>query len=265
MFAAAAVKLAAAVVAAGAVQPATPIGQGPVRDRISVSYAGSGRVATAYHSTPPNPGGGPDHDYARDTSTQAWSYTFTHALSVAGCAAGGRCGRPVDLVGATGSEHASGTIDHKHVDGIYRIDNASEHCQVHGTAPRGAALQPVLEVALSQGGRAITVIAENPVEEALLLLPTTCPGQGDSLDGLLNNYFTPGFSFSAAYGPDRWFAAAPVTISLSSLRPGSAMNIKLRQTAAGTPPRNCAVVHPSYEHCTTTGSWSGMLTLRLSG
>jgi hypothetical protein len=43
------------------------------------------------------------------------------------------------------------------------------------------------------------------------------------------------------------------------------IEIPLRDTAAGTPPKHCAVHDPSFERCKTGGSWRGALTLTSKG
>ncbi|MHB8689887.1 MAG: hypothetical protein ACYDHH_01450 [Solirubrobacteraceae bacterium] len=151
-------------------------------------------------------------------------------------------------------------IAHTHIDGLYRFDDRAANCHLSYSTPRGAQLQTVLQFAYAKHGRALAVTAEIPVDQALLLLPPTCPAQGDSIDGLLDNYFTPGFSFDTSYGSARWFTSATVEIPLARLHRSTVVRIHLRNTRAGTPPRNCDVPNPAYERCTTTGSWSGVLT-----
>lgn len=230
---------------------------------VSVSYAGSGTVATRYQSTPPNPGGGPDSNIARDSGGQSWSLRFDQQLAIGRCGQAAQEGCPivVNLAGATGFERATATIDHAHIDGLYHFDNAAMQCHVHAVTPRGAQLSVSLQVTLLPG--AISVVAENPMEQALVTLPAGCPGQTDSLDGLLDTYATPGFSFNQAFGPAQWFTSAPIRIPVKSLERGT-VRVPVAQSAAGIPPRGCDVPAPAYERCSTAGSWSGLLTFRHS-
>jgi hypothetical protein len=262
----AAAHLAALIAAAAPAQSPPPVslGRGPVVARVAVSYSGSGRVDTRYRSTPPNPGAKPDHNYAHDTSRESWRFTFASTLEIGGCSGRG-CTAPVTLSGARGSERISGTISHTHVDGIYTLDNAVAHCHLQYATTRAATLGPSPQLTLTPGTGAFTVVANDPLEQALIGLPPTCQGRGDSIDGLLDNYFAPGFSFSARYGADRLLTSAPVRIPVASLSAGRTVRVKLHETAKGTPPRGCAVVHRRYEHCTTTQAWSGVLSFRPAG
>jgi hypothetical protein len=224
--------------------------------RFSVTYQGSGSWHTTYHSEPPNPGGMHDTNDAADRSSQRWGLRFAGSLG----------SRSAVLDTATGTEHATGVIDHTHIDGLFTADDIAAHCAVTDAIPPGSALQAQLSARLSahspgRPGR-LTLTAGNPVATALDFLPGGCPGQTDSLDGLLDNYFTPGFSFSPDWGADRWFASRAVSIPRAVLQRARAVVIRLRETRAGTPPTNCAVRFPSYERCATGGSWSGTLTLR---
>src|SRR4051812_48653518 len=56
---------------------------GPTRSDASfvATYSGAGSYATRFHATPPNDGGKPDTNDARDSSTQAWSIKFPKALA----------------------------------------------------------------------------------------------------------------------------------------------------------------------------------------
>ncbi|MHB8689886.1 MAG: hypothetical protein ACYDHH_01445 [Solirubrobacteraceae bacterium] len=73
-----AVATAAAVAAAAAA--AAPIAAASAVTRFTITYTGSGRVATSYHSTPPNVGGNADTNFAHDSSTQAWKLRFDQQL-----------------------------------------------------------------------------------------------------------------------------------------------------------------------------------------
>jgi hypothetical protein len=217
--------------------------------KFHVLYAGSGTWHTDYHSNPPNPGGNPDTNDAHDSSVQHWSLRFLPSL---------RLGM-TDLSGARGRTSFVGLIQHQHVDGLYSFDNGSIRCRVHAATARGAHLGARLEI--RQSGRRIELRALIPVSEAVDLVPGECPGQGDAIDGLANNYFMPGFSFAAGYGPERWFRSAPVSMPLASLQRASRVTFHLRPAAGAAPPRNCVVPQPSYERCRTTGRWRGTLTL----
>jgi hypothetical protein len=190
-----------------------------------------------------------DTNDAHDSSTQRWNLRFTDELGL----------RSAALDTVTGAEHATGVIDHTHIDGLFTADDQSVRCTVSETMPPGLRLQAGLQVS---DERELTLTALSPVVTALELLPGECPGQTDPLDGLFDNYFTPGFSFSPDWGPDRWFTARRVGIPSAVLRRARAIVIRLHETRAGTPPANCAVTFPSYERCSTGGSWSGRLTLR---
>jgi hypothetical protein len=107
----------------------------------------------------------------------------------------------------------------------------------------------------------VGVTAYNPVSTALTLFPAQCPGQGDSIDRVLDFYAQPGFSFSSQYGPDRWFTSHEVVIPSAVLHHSRKITIPLRETKTGTPPHRCAVENPEFEHCRTGGSWRGVLTL----
>src|SRR5207237_9108209 len=110
--------------------------------------------------------------------------------------------------------------------------------------------------------KTIFVRALNPVSDVLLLLPTTCPGQGDSIDGLNDNYFTPGFSFATGYGPDRWFTSTKVRIPAKAFHHASRITVPLVDTPDGAPPADCALPDPSIARCKTGGSWRGVLTFK---
>jgi hypothetical protein len=233
--------------------------------RFAVSYTGSGRWHTVYHSEPPNPGGRHDTNDAHDSSTQKWSLRFTSILTIPSCSATRarreRCARLGSLTGATGRTSATGVIDHTHIDGLYQADNASEHCKVAIKTGAGTPPPPSVSVRYLPGSANVSLTALIPVAGALVLLPSECPGQGDSLDGLENNYFTPGFSFASGFGPQRWFTSRSVVIPAATLHRAGRITIRLSDTAHGTPPPHCAVPDPAYERCSTGGSWTGALVL----
>jgi hypothetical protein len=226
--------------------------------RFRVTYVGAGAWSTTYHSTPANPGGNPDTNDAHDSSSQRWSLTFVEPLT---WHAGARGLRMLQLDGARGITHATGQIAHNHRDGLYAFDDASISCQVAFSTPADRRLSAVLVATYLPSSRRLRLIAFNPVSEALSLLPQQCPGQGDSLDGLSDNYFTPGFSFASGYGPDRWFRSRPVLIPLAVLRRAAALTIHVGPAPNGAPRADCAVPDPAWQRCRTGGSWQGTLTL----
>jgi len=225
--------------------------------RFTVTYTGSGRWATSYHAEPSDGGGRHDTDTAGDSSTQKWSETFSHTLVIPACG----CGSPPQLTGAHGASSATGQIDHVHLDGLYTQLNASERCTVRSATPAGMTLETAVDLGYDRRSHSITLTASNPVGDALLLLPPECPGQGDALDGLADNYFTPGFSFAPAWGPTRWFTSATVSIPMSVVHRASRITIPLAAARSDRPPRDCSVPHASWQRCRTGGSWSGTLTL----
>jgi hypothetical protein len=228
--------------------------------RFAVTYTGFGRWHTDYRSTSPNPGGAPDHNHAHDWSTQRWSLRFTSLLTLSGCPGPG-CSGVHSLSSATGTTSATGHIDHVHVDGLYRFDDVSERCRVSASTPAGARLAATLVVRYRPASRSIVVRALIPVEAALTLLPSACPSQGDSIDGLADNYFTPGLSFARGFGPDRWFLSRRVVIPVSLLDRMSSIRIRFSDTRMGTPPANCVVPDPARQRCHTGGFWTGVVAL----
>jgi hypothetical protein len=234
-----------------------------------VLYKGSGTWKTVYHSNPPNQGGNPDTNDAHDSSTQAWKLTFDGKVTVKPCGRpkGGGADPCKGLKGpsaATGATTAIGQVDHKHVDGLFTSQNRSVSCKLSArTTPKQQ--QPAsIGITYSPAKRTIAVTAYDPVSYVLSVLPSQCPQQGDAIDGLYDNYFMPGFSFSTGYGPDRWFTSAKVTIPANVFHHATEITIPFAATAAGTPPKGCAVQNPSYERCSTGGSWTGVLTFKLS-
>jgi hypothetical protein len=136
----------------------------------------------------------------------------------------------------------------------------AQSCRLAAATPPGALLAASLDVRPVAGGLAIAVTAHDPVAGAALALPTQCPAQADSLDGLLDTYATPGFSFAPGFGPARWFTSRTVFIRLAVLRRTRRLAVAVGPAAASVPPRHCAVRHPSIERCATGGSWRGVLT-----
>lgn len=218
--------------------------------RFAVTYHGSGTWHTTYHSEPPNPGGMHDTNDAHDTSTQHWRLSFAQPAPL----------RRGVLAAATVTERATGSIDHTHIDGLFAADNASEHCSVSYATPARTAANVTLSLSVRNG--VLTVAVADPMATALTLLPQTCPGDADPIDGLFSNYFMPGFSFAQGWGPDRWFASTIVRVPLRAARRARRITVREHATPSGTPPVSCAVAHPSYERCTTGGAWSGVLVLR---
>jgi hypothetical protein len=171
----------------------------------------------------------------------------------------------VSLNEGLGASSASGSIDHTHIDGLYRFDNVAERCRVKAVTPADTPLPATVSVRYLPALRSVAVTALIPVSQVLVLLRQACPGQGDSIDGLADNYFMPGFSFAAGWGPERWFAAAPAVIPVSVLDRARKVTIREADTPHGTPPRGCRVDEPAYERCRTGGSWRGTLTLAAVG
>ena len=245
--------------------------RGPVRAtaRFIATYTGSGTYHTTYHATPPsdpnNPGGPHDTNDASDSSTQQWSLRYRNVLTVPACAKHGPlktdpCWRVLGLFDASGTSTATGTIKHSHVDGLFAGDNATAQCQLSAATPRGALLTAAIRILYSRRTRTFALTALDPMVDALSRLPGGCP-QGDSIDGLYDDYFIPGFSFLHGYGPNRWFAGRTVVIPARVFHHSKTIAIPLAATPSGTPPADCAVADPSREQCSTGGAWSGMLKL----
>jgi hypothetical protein len=230
-----------------------------------LTYTGSGNNETVYHSEPPNPGGRHDTNNARDSSTQRWALNFLRPLTIPRCGApragvADPCLRIRTQAAATGVNQVAASVAHTHVDGLFPAQNRSIRCRMSVSTPAGARLRAAVRLRYSARARAITVTALIPVTGALTIMPGACSGQGDSIDGLADNYFTPGFSFSVRYGPERWFKSADVVIPEAVFHRAARIRIPLGVTSGGRPPRHCAVTHPEYERCTTGGAWSGVLT-----
>jgi hypothetical protein len=236
--------------------------------RFVVGYAGAGANATRYHSEPPNAGGAADVNDARDTGSQRWALTFRRPLVIPACAAGREtdpCRRVGGLTGATGTVVVAGTVDHVHDDGLYRALDRAVRCRVRWSAPRGYVFRASIDARYAPRRRAVVITARDPVTDADGFLPGACPQQGDSVDRLLDNYFTPGFSFATGYGPERWFVSRSVAIPVAVLHRARLIRIRLSGPRPGAAPAGCAVSRPSIERCRIGGAWSGVLTLRAAG
>jgi hypothetical protein len=219
-----------------------------------------------YHATPPNAGGAPDINDAYDRSEQRWGVTFTKILSIPSCgrapgAKGDPCARIASLSGASGTARANATVAHRHLDGLFPAQNASIRCRVRAAGLPGRPLTAAIRLRYSPAARTIAVTALNPVADPLILVPGQCPGQGDPIDGLADNYFMPGFSFAQGFGSDRWFKSKTVVIPAGVFHKAARITIPLGDTPAGTPPPKCAVKSPEFERCAVRGSWAGVLTL----
>jgi hypothetical protein len=160
---------------------------------------------------------------------------------------------------------ASGSVDHTHRDGLFAFDDTSIQCRVAASTLAHERLNAGLEVTYLPASRRLRLTALNPVAQVLDLLPQQCPGQGDSLDGLNDNYFMPGFSFAAGYGPDRWFRSRSVLIPVATLERVGTISVHLGPGPGAAPPADCAVPNPSWQRCRTSGAWHGTLTLRRLG
>lgn len=233
--------------------------------RFVVTYQGSGTWRTTYRSRPPNPGGKPDKNSAQDSSSQTWRLTFRRRVAVPTCQpldSSDPCRSLRGLSGAIGPTGAAGRIRHIHVDGLFRSLNASANCRVRARTRPGGGVGASIDLRYAPDSQTVGVTALNPVASVLNLLPTTCPNFPDGIDGLFDNYFTPGFSFAPQYDADRWFTSRRVAIPVAVLHRSATITVRLTRTRAGTPPRHCAVKNRRIEHCTTGGSWRGVLTFQ---
>jgi hypothetical protein len=231
----------------------------------TVTYSGAGDWRTRYHATPSNPGGRRDTNDVRDSSTQRWRLRFRRPVAIPVCGpppAGGAdpCEALAGPNGARGPTAVTARVDHVHVDGPFRSLNRTVRCELTRRTGAAARVAAAVDLRYAPGSGSIEVTARNPVSTALTRLPTACPRQGDSLDRLLDNYFTPGFSFDPAYGSDRWFTSRTVGVPADVFHRSATISMRLADTRAGTPPRACAVREPAIERCRTRGSWSGVLT-----
>jgi len=231
-----------------------------------VAYVGSGTWKTTFHATPPNPGGKPDANDARDSSTQRWDLTFRKPLAVPACTPDPAvCAAVTGPVGASGNADVVGRIDHRHVDGLYRDLDRAVRCTVRTGSPRVRLPRPAVGVRYDAGAARFAVWATDPVGGALGSTPAACPGQGDPIDRILDDYFIPGFSFAAGWGPERWFTPAPVSIPAATFLRAERIVVRLGDARENTPPRACARANPSYERCSTGGGWAGRLVLTRTG
>jgi hypothetical protein len=264
----AAIALCLAAPAAASAKPAVTTTPGPERStaNLAVSYAGEGTYWTHFNAHPPNPNGKDDKNSARDTSRQSWAIKFRRKLAVP------TCGQPADgsadpcasltgLSGASGPTTIQGRVNHKHVDGIYRQLDRTVKCKLRESPSKRKRLDASIVVRYIPESASIGISATNPISTAVSFFPGACPKQGDSIDRILDFYAMPGFSFADSYGPERWFASREVVIPADVFRKSKKIAIRLSDTAAGTPPKRCAVNDPSFERCKTGGSWSGTLTL----
>jgi hypothetical protein len=241
---------------------------GPYRAhaRFLVTYRGIGFYNTVFHAHPPNPGGADDTNDARDSSAQAWVLRFRRRIAIPPCGtpAGGDsdpCLGLAGLSGAIGATTATGEVRHVHVDGLYRVLDRTVTCRMQQRTSARTAVGASLGLRYLPGSLSVGVTAYNPVASVLTTFPPQCPEQGDSIDRILDFYAAPGFSFAGGYGADRWFTSAEVAVPASVLHRSTKITIPLADTPAGRPPPDCAVMDPSFERCTTGGSWSGVLTL----
>jgi hypothetical protein len=255
-----AVAAAALVLPAGATAGSRPYSFEPApysaKPRFTAAYAGTGSWRTDFHATPPNPGGDPDTNDAHDSSAQAWRLRLDGELAVAA---------PRDLSGAHGRTLVVGHVDHTHVDGLFTELDRDVACTLKGSTGRGAPVAASLAVRLSRPAGTLALTAGNPLATVLTNMAMACPNQGESIDRILDNYFTPGFSFASGFGPDPWLTSGTVAIPARVLHRAARIDVAMRPRAAGRPPADCAVPNPSYEACSTGGSWDGVLTLRRSG
>jgi hypothetical protein len=264
--------MAALVMLPGAAASAKPRfttvpGPSQANARFTVTYKGGGNFHTVFHATPPNPGHKSDTNDAHDTSTQTWDVKYRGALTVPACGqaadgSGDPCDALAGLTGLRGATKATGRVNHKHVDGIYRQLDRTVTCKLSESPSRHRVLDGSLNVRYIPDSQSIGISASDPVETALSLFPQQCPSQGDSIDRIADFYATPGFSFAQGFGPEVWFASREVVIPVSAFHHSKTIRVPLHDTPAGTPPRKCAVNNPEYERCRTGGAWNGVLTLK---
>jgi hypothetical protein len=263
----AALALSVSAVPARAAEYTTTPGPTRAEAAFDVSYRGTGTYRTDFHATPPNPGGNPDTNDAHDTSTQRWSVKFRRILVVPACGlpgAGGAdpCSKLEPLDGARGPTTVTGRVRHTHADGLYPELDRSVSCRLRASPSRRRLLDVSVTPRWIAASQSIGVTVSSPVATALSLFPAGCPGEGDSIDRILDFYATPGFSFAPGFGSERWFASRQVIIGVREFHRSKTITIPLRDSRAGRPPRDCAVNDPAFERCRTGGSWDGVLTLR---
>jgi hypothetical protein len=243
--------------------------KGPSRTdaRFTVSYKGEGSFHTKFHATPPNPGGDPDTNDAHDTSRQTWDVKYRGTLAVPACGqaedgSADPCAGLTGLDGLRGATKATGRVNHKHVDGLYRELDRTVKCKLSKAPGRHRLLGGTLKVRYIPESDSIGISASDPMQTALELFPAQCPKQVDSIDRILDFYATPGFSFADGFGPEPWFASREVVVPSAAFHDSKTIKIPLHDTRAGTPPKDCAVRDPSFERCKTGGEWNGVLTLK---
>jgi hypothetical protein len=244
----------------------TEPGQQVASPRFAVTYRGSGTYRTHFKAHPPNPDGKDDKNEARDSSRQSWKVKFRNQLAIPTCGAqagGGAdpCESLKGISGASGPTALSGRVNHTHVDGLYRQLDRTVKCKLRKSPSARRRLDASISLRYIPETQSIGITATNPIATAVALFPAQCPKQGDSIDRIGDFYAMPGFSFADQYGPERWFRSREVVVPADDLHRSAKITIPLADTPRGTPPRRCAVRDPSFESCTTGGSWSGTLTL----
>src|SRR4051794_27211557 len=232
----------------------------------TVTYKGEGTYRTRFHAHPPNPGGKDDTNDARDSSKQGWDVRYGGALAIPTCGqpaegSADPCAKVAGLSGARGPTSITGKVDHKHVDGLYRQFDRTVKCKLAKRPSPRRRLDATLSVRYLPESQSFGLRALSPLTTAAALFPAQCAKQGDSIDRILDFYAMPGFSFAEGFGPDRWFSSREVVIPAAVFRRSSKIRVRLADTGTGTPPRRCAVHDPSFERCTTGGSWKGVMTL----
>jgi hypothetical protein len=238
--------------------------------KFAVTYAGKGSYATSFHATPPNPGGKPDTNDAHDSSTQRWDVKFHSKLAVPTCGqppsfGDDPCAGLAGLSGASGKTNMTGKVNHKHVDGLYKVFDRTVKCTLSKTPSQKRRLEVNLATRYIPETNSIGVSVSDPMATTISLFPMQCPKQGESIDRILDFYATPGFSFANGWGPDRWFASREVIIPSAVFHNSAQIKIPLHLTKNGTPPKHCARPNPSYEKCTTGGAWNGVVALKSAG
>jgi len=265
--ASAALALVAAPPAAAAPYSAVP-GSKRTSSSFAVGYAGTGTYRTVFHGEPPNPGGRSDTNDARDSSVQAWDIRFRRALVIPDCSRitlddRSACAGAEGVDGARGRTSMTGTVDHRHVDGLYRQLDRRVSCRMSRATPPRSGVDAAVALRYLPEHDGFAIQARSPLTTVIDNFPSQCPRQGDSIDRVLDFYAMPGFSFAGEYGPERWFTSAEVVVPAAVLHGSRRIRIPLRNTGAGKPPRNCAVNDPSFERCRTGGKWRGVLTLEV--
>jgi hypothetical protein len=266
------VALAAAALALAAAPPAAAAPYGAVSgsertsSSFAVGYAGSGTYKTDFHGEPPNPGGDADTNDAHDSSAQAWDIRFRRALVIPDCSrlsldGGSVCADAGGVDGARGRTAMTGKVDHTHVDGLYRQLDRRVSCRLRRATSARTKVDAAVAMRYLPEQDSFAIQARSPLTTVIDNFPGQCPRQGDSIDRVLDFYAMPGFSFASEFGPERWFTSAEVVIPAAVLHRSRRITIPLRNTAAGRPPKNCAVNDPSFERCRTGGRWRGILTL----